>query len=112
MNARKLHEQRTKILQEIEKLKPMRKGSVTQQYFPASCKDGGQALRGPYPLYSCKKNGKTVSKRIRAKQQPVYKEQIAQFRRFQELIAEFTEVSEQLADLDVAEGDEKKGSRP
>lgn len=111
MNATKLLSQRTRILQQIEELKPMRKGSVTQQYFLASGKDGGQRRRGPYPLYTCKKKGKTVSKRIRPELRPVYEQQIAQFRRFEELVAEFAEVGERLADLDAARSGEKKGSR-
>ena len=111
MNATRLLSQRTKILQKIEQLKPMRKGSVTQQYFPASGKSGSKTRRGPYPLYTCKKKGKTVSKRIRSELGSVYEQQIAQFRRFEELVAEFAEVGERLADLDAAESGEKKGSR-
>ena len=107
-----LRKQQESILEEIAKMGPMRKGSVSE-YFPTSIrKDGSRKSRGPYLVYTCKKKGKTRGKHLgsRAKAE-TYREQIAQFRRFEELVAEFAEVGERLADQDAAESGEKKGSR-
>ena len=111
MNATQLQSRLQKTLQEVAHRKPMRKGSITQQTVATRTKDGVPAVRGPYPLYTCKKKSRTHSKRIPGEQVPLYREQIERFRRFQELIVEYAETSEQLADAEAAQGGQKKGCR-
>jgi len=114
MNAvAKLTQRKRQILEEMARLGPMRKGSVTEQFFDARRKDGCLSRRGPYPLYTFKEKGKTVSRRLRKKAQAALcREQIEAFRRFEQLAAEFQDISQQLADLTLAGlGDEKKTSR-
>ena len=55
---------RDQILQEIAAIGPMRKGSLTYQFFSCSPKDGPSRRRGPYLLYTYKKKGKTLSRRV------------------------------------------------
>lgn len=109
-NRQALIKQQERILQEVAKLGPMRKGSVSE-YSPTTVrKDGSRKSRGPYLVYTCKKKGKTRGKHLRGPgQEKTYREQIARFRRFEELIAQFGEISEQLADRDAAESGKKKG---
>ncbi len=112
MTPAPLQTRSSKILEQIAMIGPMRKGSVTQQFFKTKNKDGSTGRRGPYPLYSCKKKGKTVSKRIAKDRVDRYAEQIRRFRQFEELIGELVEVSEELADAEVAqEAIKKKGSK-
>jgi len=111
MNATQLQSRLHQTLQRIAQLKPMRKGSVTEQTVATRAKDGQPAERGPYPLYTCKKKGRTRSKRIPRERVPLYREQIERFRRFQDLIAEYAEISEQLADAEAAPGGQKRGCR-
>jgi len=106
----KLTRRKTEILKEIARLQPMRKGGITEQFLYCTRKDGSKRKRGPYSVYSFKRGKQTVSRRlVSAPHRAVYREQIETFRRFQQLTAELVEISQQLADLAVAEGgDEKK----
>jgi hypothetical protein len=97
---KKLHQRKEEILQAIASLKPMRKGSVCRQFQRTVRKKGPDTQRGPYPMYTCKKKGKTVGKRLSQDEAVQYRAQIDAFRRFQELCREFAEVSETLADLE------------
>lgn len=94
-----LQNQRDQIVEQIGQLGPMRKGSITSQCFNSTRKDGSPVQRGPYPLYTCKRNGRTHSRRIASPQVPDYQAQIEHYRQFESLLAQLVEVSEQMADL-------------
>lgn len=98
------------ILQQIASLQPMRKGSITMQTVETTKKDGSKAIRGPYPLYTCKKKGRTVSRRIPKDQVDTYRTQIERHHQFKNLIDELSELYERMADIELREGEEKKGS--
>ena len=109
----KLTRQRNEILAQLAALGPMRKGSLSEQYVQTVLKDGSKSQRGPYTVYTCKENGKTLSRRLSRQDEVArYREQIATFRRFQQLTADLARIGQQLADLEAA-GDEgcKKNSR-
>lgn len=107
-----LQQKKAGILDAIASLDPMRAGSVCEQFQRTKHKDGTLTKRGPYAMYTRKKNGKTVGKRLSQQEAPLYRRQIDLFRKFQELSAEFVETSERLADLEVvAETEGKKNSR-
>ena len=86
----------------------MRRGSVCEQYQRSRRKDGTVTRRGPYAMYTLKRKGKTVGKRLAKKDLPLYRAQIERFRGYEKLAREFLEVSEQLADIEVAPGDGAK----
>ncbi len=111
MKPAQLRTRSGRILEEIARIGPMRKGSITHQWFKTKNKDGSTGQRGPYPLYSRKKKGKTISKRIPKDRVDHYEEQIRRFRQFEELIGELVEVGEELADAEVAEAAKKGGSK-
>lgn len=109
----RLLQQKNDILAQLAALGPMRKGSLNEQYLQATLKDGTQTRHGPYCVYTYKENGKTISQRLsRQDEVALYREQIATFRRFQELTAELARIGQTLADLE-ASGEEgcKKNSR-
>ena len=108
----KLIAERDRILAELARLGPMRKGSVCE-FLPAyTRKDGSRKRRGPYLNYTFKVNGKTRGKHLRqGDQADLYRRQIAQRRRFDELVAQLAEIGERLADLEASEKDSKKNSR-
>jgi hypothetical protein len=107
-----LLKEKNRILEQIAQLGPMRKGSVSEYAPSFARKDGSRKSRGPYLLYTHKMKGKTKGKHLRgAAETELYRRQIAQFRRFEELAAQFTEVSQCLADLQAAETDAKKNSK-
>ena len=107
-----LLKEKTRILEQIAQLGPMRRGSVSEYSPSFTRKDGSRKSRGPYLTYTFKKEGKTQGKHLRGlPEAELYRRQIAQFRRFEELAAQFTEVSERLADLQASETDAKKNSK-
>lgn len=114
MEARnQLAKRRMEIIEEIDALGPMRKGSVHEQYLPFRRKDGSVSRRGPYLTYTFKQGGKTRGKHLRSQAEgQLYRRQIEAFRRYQELSSELVEVSQQMADIE-ASGKEgcKKNSR-
>ena len=94
-----LRKRRNEVMEELAQLVELRRGSVVEQLYEAVRKDGTKVRRGPYPLYSFKEKGKTVSRRIKdPKLKALYEEQIRAFRRFQELMAELVQVGEEMAD--------------
>ena len=101
MSAIGIDQRRRDILAELAGLDRMRRGSVTEQYVEAAGRGGRTHRRGPYPLYSFKRRGRTVSRRIRAEQAAAYREQIAAGRRFQELTHELMELGEALCEQDL-----------
>lgn len=109
----KLMHRKAELLQALAALGPMRKGSLSDQYVQTTLKDGRPTRRGPYTVYTFKEGGRTVSRRLSDRAQiALYRQQIAMFRRFQELTAELAQVGQRLADLEAAGADEgKKNSR-
>jgi len=89
-----LLEKKTNIMAEMMNLKEMRRGSVVEQFYELKRKDGSIVRRGPYYLYSYKEKGKTISRRLSglAEAEQV-REQIEQFRRFEQLTSEFVSVN-------------------
>ena len=99
-----LRNRREEILAELGNLDQFRRGSVTEQYVEAVRKDGTKIRRGPYPVYTFKEKGKTVSRRIKeAERVALYREQIEGFRRFQQLTEELREIGERISDLVISE---------
>ncbi|NQU44922.1 hypothetical protein HQ520_16675 [bacterium] len=108
----RLLKERDRILDQMARLGPMRKGSVSEFTIASVGKDGSRRTRGPYLKYTVKKNNKTCGKHLRNRAEAdLYRRQIARFRRFQELEAQFVEVGERLGDLEVSETDAKKNSK-
>jgi len=108
-----LTQQRTKILNQICALGPMRMGSITEQYLPYKLKDGSIRRRGPNFTYTFKKGGKSAGKHLRDKEQvEIYGQQIETFRKWQALSKELVEVSQCLADMEAEDNcDGKKNSK-
>ena len=109
-----LIEQRQAILVQIGQLGPMRMGSVCEQYLPVRRADGSIARRGPYLTYTFKDGGKTRGRHLRDEREArLYRGQIQNWRRYQELSAQLVRISHRLADLELQEeaaGDGKKNS--
>lgn len=106
-----IRQRRADILRELQGIEQMRRGSVTEQVVESVDKHGRRHRRGPYPLYTLKLQGRTVSRRIAVEQVPVYREQIELGRRFQELVRELMELGERVGDLETGRDAEKKTPR-
>lgn len=110
----RLERQRTELLAQLGALGPMRRGSLCEQFVEVTLKDGSTRRRGPYTLYTYKQAARTVSRRLtRSDRIDRYRQQIAAFRSFQELVGQLTAVGQQLADLEAAgqQGTKKNSKR-
>jgi hypothetical protein len=107
--SEQIRARRKVVLAELASLEEIRRGSVTEQFVEATKKDGSKVRRGPYPLYTFKEKGKTVSRRLKRGQEVEnYRQQIDAFRRFQELMAELLRMGEQFSDLPEDAGKKKR----
>jgi hypothetical protein len=112
-SVQQLQQQRQQVLAEIAQLEQVRRGSLTEQMVEKVGPDGRHHQRGPYPLYTFKEGGRTVSRRLTDRAQiPLYRQQIQQGRRFQELTAQLLRLGEALSDQTVRGTAEKKTSKP
>ena len=96
----RLEKRRQELVEELDQLVYVRRGSVVEQRVKATDAQGHSYERGPYPIYSFKERGKTVSRRLHDQQQVQrYRQQIHDGRRFQEVVAELLRVGEALSDV-------------
>jgi hypothetical protein len=104
-----IRKRRKELLNELSVLEQLRRGSLTDQSFRFTRKDGSVTQYGPYPLYTFKAKGRTVSRRIKdAAQVPIYRKQIDAFRRFEALSAELVRLGEEISELALSSEDELK----
>jgi hypothetical protein len=108
-----IEERRGEILQEMGRIKSLRRGSITKQYLKVRPRGKKAAVvRGPYYVLSRGEGGKTVSRRLTSEAEVTRaREEVAAHRRFRELCGEFEELTERLGELcrlEEAAGAEKK----
>lgn len=96
-----LQTQRQEILDRIACLGPVRKGSVSTQFFAS--KDASRKRRGPFPVYTRKESGKTLSRRVAPEAAAIYRAQIERWREFRALVRRLVEIDGVLADIEAAE---------
>ena len=112
-SVQQIQQQRQQILEEMAQLEQVRRGSLTEQMVEAVGADGRRHRRGPYPLYTFKEGGRTISRRVTEPTQlPLYRQQIEQGRRFQELTTQLLHLGEALSDQAVQTAAQKKTSKP
>ena len=106
-----LQQQHHALVQQLSGLQELRRGSLSEQFLTVPRQDGSSVQRGPYPLFTRKQNGKTVSQRVTDPALvPVYRRQIQALREFETVVGALVQVGEQLSDLAVAEVVQKKTS--
>jgi hypothetical protein len=105
-----LEAQRLAILEDIKAIRSMRRGAITEQFFPVLRQGQQQSVRrGPYYVFSRHQGSKTVSQRLttpQALQQA--REDVEAFKRFQTLCREFERLTEKLGEIEREAGLEKK----
>jgi hypothetical protein len=99
-NLARLRRSRRQILGRIAAIEEMRRGSVVRQFFKV--KQNGPARpkrRGPYTLYTLKKHGKTVGRRLsRPEEIRRLEAQVENYHSFRELCGELVEVAERICE--------------
>jgi len=96
----KLRQARQEILTHIALIEEMRRGSVTRQFLKIRLKgQRNPVLTGPYALFTCKKNGRTVGRRLHDVEEIRRLEhQVQNFHTFQNLCRRLVEISEKICE--------------
>lgn len=96
----KLRLKRQEILGHIASLEEMRRGSVTRQFFKTKRRLlNAPVLIGPYALYTYKKRGKTVGRRLRDPEEVRrLEERVENYHVFRRLCCELVDVSERICE--------------
>jgi hypothetical protein len=102
MTRAKLERQRTEILKRMERIRTMRRGTVSEQFLKVSQKGQAEPVeRGPYYLWQYWEQGKPLRKRLRsAAEVAAAQKEVAAHKEFEELCARYVRVAEQLGELE------------
>ena len=104
-----LERRRQALLEQLAGLRELRRGSFSEQFLQVKQADGSLVKRGPYPLFTRKQGGKTLSVRLTDPALvPLYRQQIQALRQFETVVDQLVGVGEALSDLAVAEVVQKK----
>ena len=105
-----LEAQRLAVLESIKSIRSMRRGAITEQFFPVLRQGQHQvARRGPYYVFSRHQGSRTVSQRLttpQALQQA--REDVEAYKRFQALCREYEQLTEKLGEWEREVAQEKK----
>jgi len=113
MTLHDLLERRSRILEELTGLIQLRRGSITEQMVECVDATGQEARRGPYPLLTFKAKGRTVSRRLHGQYEVARcRQQIENFRRFEQLTQELREVGERLCEEADISSEKKRRRSP
>jgi len=111
-SLQQIEAQRLAILDSIKSIRSMRRGSITEQFFPAGRKGQKQTVRrGPYYVFTRHQGSKTVSRRLttpEALQQA--REDVEAFKSFQALCRDYERLTEKLGALERETAPKKKRS--
>jgi hypothetical protein len=109
MNLSSLAQQRDQVLEHMRALDRMRRGSFSRQFLKARGK--GDAARGPYYVLQGYFKGEKFSERVPAEKASRVEEEVANYRRFQELCERFVTITDQMTRMTDEEPGSKKNSR-
>ena len=98
------------LLQELQAIDRLRRGSLSCQFFPAA--GPRAARRGPYYVLQGFFRGQKFSERIPPDQAPQVQQDVDHYRRFQALAEDYVTVTDQLTRAQDAHPDAKKNFSP
>jgi hypothetical protein len=104
-----LEQKRQAILQQIQSIERLRRGSFSEQIFRRK-KEGQTLTYGPYYVLQGFRQGQKFSERIPAKEAPQVTEDVRNYQRFQHLAEQFVDVTDQLTRSQSSKSDAKKNS--
>lgn len=105
-----LVQKRATLLQEMQSIDCLRRGSPSKQFF-AAAKGQAKPKRGPYYVLQGFFRGKKFSQRIPADQAPPVERQVHNYQRFQSLAEEYVTLSDQITRLQSPLDHSKNNSR-
>jgi hypothetical protein len=105
-----LEKQRAQILQQIQAIDRLRRGSLSRQFFKQT-RAGSKAQQGPYYVLQGYVQGQKFSERVPADQAQQIEPLVTNYKRFEELAEEFVNVTDQITRLSQGAPEAKKNSR-
>lgn len=105
-----LEQRRDQILQQIQAIDRLRRGSLSRQFFKKP-RSGSKTQQGPYYVLQGYIQGQKFSERVPAEQAPEMEPLVANYKRFEELSEEFVTVTDQITRLSQDAPEAKKNSR-
>lgn len=101
-----LREQREALRRQMEQIGDLRPGSLVEMYRKCGkancrCAKPGDRGHGPTLILTHKEGGKTVTRAIPGDAVQRTREQVAEYRRFREVVRKFVEVSEAICDSEL-----------
>jgi hypothetical protein len=109
LNLGDLLQQRQSILQQMQSIDRLRRGTLSKQFFK-SRPPAAAAARGPYYVLQGFFHGKKFSERIPQEQAAQVEQDVENYRRFQTLAEEYVTVSDQITRLPEQPQESKKNS--
>lgn len=96
MDVASITERQNGIIQELGRIRIMKKGSVTFQRFAGGSDEGG--ARKSYPVFTWKEEGRTKSVRLKTPEEVAWaQDAVENYRRFMALCREYEHLAERLA---------------
>jgi hypothetical protein len=105
-----LEKRREQILQQIQAIDRLRRGSLSRQFFKKAGA-GPKTSQGPYYVLQGYVQGQKFSERVPAQQAQEMEPLVANYKRFEELAEEFITVTDQITRLSQGAPEAKKNSR-
>ena len=105
-----LEKRREHILQQIQAIDRLRRGSLSRQFFKKTRADS-PTHQGPYYVLQGYVQGQKFSERVPAQQAQQIEPLVANYKRFEELAEEFVTVTDQITRLSQGAPEAKKNSR-
>jgi hypothetical protein len=102
-----LLQKRAAILQEMQTIDRLRRGSLSQQFFAAG-RGQRKTKRGPYYVLQGFFQGKKFSQRIPSAQAAQVQQQVHNYQRFQKLAEDYVSLTDQITQLEAPAPDSKK----
>ena len=100
-DIQKTEARREAVLDQMRSIRSMKKGSVTRQYVPVSQEGKPPARRGPYYVFCTSQQGRTVSRRIKSREEfERAKADVAAHKRFVDLCGQFVELTQKLGEME------------
>ena len=109
-NLEALRQKQQSLLQKLQAIDRLRRGSLSCQFFPAA--GPRAARRGPYYVLQGFFRGQKFSERIPPDQDPQVQQDVDHYRRFQALAEDYVTVTDQLTRAQDAHPDAKKNFSP
>jgi hypothetical protein len=109
-NLDTLLQQRESLLQQMQAIDRLRRGSLSQQFFKSPGRPSSR--RGPYYVLQGYFHGKKFSERVPQDQAAQVQQDVDNYRRFQTLAEDYVTLSDQITRHQDQNQDSKKNSSP